>query len=57
MGGVDMSLSDVIILALAAWRVASLLVNEDGPGAVFSRLRYAAGIRTWCDKGRRCRSR
>lgn len=32
-------------LALAAWRLASMLVDEDGPGAVFSRLRYKAGIR------------
>ena len=39
------TLTDFIILALAAWRLAYMLVEEDGPGAVFSRLRYRAGVR------------
>lgn len=30
---------------LAAWRLANLLVNEDGPYAILARLRHAAGIR------------
>lgn len=40
------TLTDFIILALAAWRLAYMLVEEDGPGAVFSRLRYRAGVRS-----------
>lgn len=30
---------------LASWRLAHMLVNEDGPFAVFAKLRYRAGIR------------
>lgn len=37
---------DLIEAGLAAWRLASLLVSEDGPGAVFARLRRAAGLRS-----------
>jgi hypothetical protein len=33
-----------LLTVLAAWRVASLLVNEDGPGAICARLRLRAGI-------------
>jgi len=36
---------DWLLTALAAWRLAYLLVEEDGPGAVFARLRYRAGVR------------
>lgn len=36
----------VLELALAAWRLAHMLVEEAGPGAVFSRLRYALGVRS-----------
>lgn len=39
-------MSDLVILALAAWRLAHMLVNEDGPGAIFSRLRHGAGVRS-----------
>lgn len=39
-------MSDRIALALAAWRLAHLLVEEDGPYALFARLRHRAGIRS-----------
>ena len=35
----------LVVLALAAWRLASMLVDEDGPGGVFVRLRQAAGLK------------
>lgn len=35
---------EFLVLALAAWRLAHLLVEEDGPGHVFSWLRRTAGI-------------
>lgn len=34
----------LLILILAAWRVSSLFVNEDGPFGMFAKLRAAAGI-------------
>lgn len=39
-----MDILDVIIIGLASWRVASLLVNEEGPGLIFMRLRSAVGV-------------
>lgn len=34
----------IIILAFASWRLASLLVDEDGPFGVFDRLRRRVGV-------------
>lgn len=37
---------DFLILALASWRLANLLVNESGPKNVFGRLRAWVGVET-----------
>ena len=37
-----MSLTIFIYLSLAAWRLASLIANEDGPWQMFKRLRQRA---------------
>lgn len=34
-----MSIIDFLILSLATWRVSSLLVEEEGPHCIFSKLR------------------
>lgn len=39
-------MAELIALALAAWRLASMLVDEDGPGGVFARLRHRAGLQS-----------
>lgn len=36
---------DLLLSALAGWRLANMLVNENGPWAIFSRLRYRIGLR------------
>jgi hypothetical protein len=36
---------EFVVLALATWRVTSLLVWEDGPFEVFARLRHGLGVR------------
>lgn len=40
-----MPLLDIALLALATWRISSLLANEEGPGGMLERLRLAVGVR------------
>src|SRR5512139_3847175 len=35
----------LVVLALATWRVSSLLVSEDGPWGMFAELRRIVGVR------------
>lgn len=37
-------LEPLILIGLASWRIASLLVNEDGPALVFDHLRAGVGL-------------
>ena len=39
-----MTLVDVLVLALATWRLTSLLLNERGPWALLARLRALGGV-------------
>lgn len=48
-----MSLSIFFYLSLAAWRLASLVANEDGPWMIFKRLRLRA--EQWCNQYKFCR--
>jgi len=36
---------------LAAWRLAHMLVHEDGPWAIFARLRYRVGLHSVAVRG------
>lgn len=36
---------DYLILALATWRISSLLVTEAGPMDIFERMRHQLGVR------------
>lgn len=38
-------MSRFILVALATWRISSLLVKEDGPGEIFEKIRVKAGVR------------
>lgn len=40
-----MTVLEFVILALATWRLTSLLVWEDGPFEMFARLRHRLGVR------------
>jgi Protein of unknown function (DUF1360) len=48
-----MALNIFFYLSLAAWRLASLVANEDGPWLIFKRLRQRA--EQWCKSYRFCR--
>ena len=48
-----MSITIFLYLSLAAWRLASLVANEDGPWMMFKRLRQRA--EQWCQQYRFCR--
>lgn len=39
-----MTLLQIVVFALATWRISSLLVNEDGPRKIFYMWRVYAGI-------------
>src|SRR6185503_19829331 len=47
-----MSIDTFFYLALAAWRLASLVANEDGPWQVFKRIRERA--EEWCKRYKFC---
>src|SRR5574339_1121857 len=47
-----MTLTTFLYLSLAAWRLASLIANEDGPWQMFKRFRQLAEY--WCNKYRFC---
>lgn len=48
-----MTFTTFFYLSLAAWRLASLIANEDGPWMIFRRLRERA--EHWCKRYRFCR--
>src|SRR5215217_9596835 len=48
-----MSLNIFFYLSLAAWRLASLIANEEGPWQIFKRLRALA--ERWCNNYKFCR--
>ncbi|HEX9331185.1 MAG TPA: DUF1360 domain-containing protein [Anaerolineales bacterium] len=48
-----MSFNVFFYLSLAAWRLASLVANEDGPWLMFKRFRQRA--EQWCKNYRFCR--
>ena len=48
-----MPLNIFFYLSLAAWRLASLIANEDGPWFIFKRFRQRA--EQWCNQYRFCR--
>lgn len=47
-----MSITIFFYLALAAWRLASLIANEDGPWQIFKRIRQQAEL--WCKRYKFC---
>ena len=47
-----MPLNIFFLLSLAAWRLASLIANEDGPWQIFKRFRQRA--EDWCKRYKFC---
>lgn len=47
-----MPINIFFFLSLAAWRLASLVANEDGPWQIFKRIRLRAEL--WCKQYRFC---
>ncbi len=47
-----MTVTTFFYLSLAAWRLGSLISNEDGPWQMFKRIRQLA--ETWCSKYKFC---
>ena len=47
-----MPLNIFFLLSLAAWRLASLVANEDGPWLIFKRFRQRA--EDWCKRYKFC---
>jgi len=47
-----MTITTFLYLSLAAWRLASLVANEDGPWQMFKRFRRIAEC--WCNKYKFC---
>ena len=41
----DRLLFEAILIGLAGWRLANLLVNEDGPLEIFEHIRNIVGVR------------
>jgi len=36
---------DLVIIALATWRLTHMIIEEEGPYSIFSRIRYWSGER------------
>jgi hypothetical protein len=47
-----MTFTTFLYVSLAAWRLASLIANEDGPWLMFKRFRQLAEY--WCNKYKFC---
>ncbi len=47
-----MTFTTFLYVSLAAWRLASLIANEDGPWQMFKRFRQLA--ERWCNKYKFC---